>query len=978
MNAKRSISMVSLIIAVCLCFSVFTACGILTDESTEAKTGEQTTTASVESTKDNGDGSIVETTVTGSENVTSESNVETEESAIASDANTEEGIATEEPTVEESTIQTTETHTGDTNETSQTEGSTDESAVLTTETDSETLGETASDTVSDTESETAIEETNEPVVKELLTFSEIEPGSYTLISVDWSATGIVDIPAEYNGLPVTAIGDYAFRGCYLIEGITIPDSITSIGHEAFINCSSLKSIVVPSSVQSIGFGAFTGCSSLESMVLPFVGSGNESGQSLERLFGYIFGSGSYQDMATIVPATLKEVEITGNMNIGIYAFRGCAYIESIILSGSIEIIDESAFYDCASINNLVLPESLTEIKIQAFYGCSSLSEVKIPDRVTTIGRYAFYKCASLLRVVIGANVQTIDREAFFACTKLVEVLNLSPYVNISAGGDDNGYVGYYAKHVYTSADEESKVAFVGDYGFFFDDADGQYYLLLYSGSSDKLTLPENVNGCEYNIYKSAFENNAKITHVDIPATVKSVGGWAFYNCSELGSVVLNEGLEHLGYAAFASCPKLTGVRIPSSIVNFEDDVFNSCDLMELNVFDNACYLGNELEPYMVLIRAVNTDITSCTIDPTTRYIGSNAFSGCANLKEIVIPDSVSVVGRYAFGSCSSLESVTVGSGVKAFGLQAFNNCYSIERVYVDDLSHWLEISFNQMEANPIRNIGEFYVNGQLVTKLIIPEGITKINPYAFIGYMGLVSVTIPEGVAEIGEEAFVGCVKLVEVYDLAGLGVCAGSEEYGSLAYNAIDVFTSTDAVSGITIGDDGFVAYVSGGSRYLLGYVGTLQEIVLPELIDGGTYEIYHDAFAYRGGIVSVVINNGAIRIGKEAFEKCHDLESVTINGGVEEICNMAFWGCNNLKSAVLANTVREIKDGAFQSSSLSEITIGMGVGSIGYAAFWNCPELTVVNYVGDEWSWGQISIGDENDTLTNISINYNYQNNQ
>ena len=82
-----------------------------------------------------------------------------------------------------------------------------------------------------------------------------------------SASGVIGIPSAYNGLPVTSIGNDAFRDCYDLTYITIPNSITSIGMSALQNCRSLTSITIPDSVTSVGGYAFNGCHSLVSVTI---------------------------------------------------------------------------------------------------------------------------------------------------------------------------------------------------------------------------------------------------------------------------------------------------------------------------------------------------------------------------------------------------------------------------------------------------------------------------------------------------------------------------------------------------------------------------------------------------------------------------------------------------------------------------------------------------------------------------------------
>ena len=96
--------------------------------------------------------------------------------------------------------------------------------------------------------------------------------NYTVTNQTVTITGytgtknIVDIPSTIDGLPVTSIGDGAFRDSR-ITGVTIPNSVTSIGASAFAYCSGLTSVTIPNSVTNIGVEAFHACSSLTNIMV---------------------------------------------------------------------------------------------------------------------------------------------------------------------------------------------------------------------------------------------------------------------------------------------------------------------------------------------------------------------------------------------------------------------------------------------------------------------------------------------------------------------------------------------------------------------------------------------------------------------------------------------------------------------------------------------------------------------------------------
>ena len=77
-------------------------------------------------------------------------------------------------------------------------------------------------------------------------------------------TATIPETVTYNGTTysVTSIGKSAFKWCFSLTSVTIPNSVTSIGYYAFYGCSSLTSISIPNSVTSIGKSAFKLCSSI--------------------------------------------------------------------------------------------------------------------------------------------------------------------------------------------------------------------------------------------------------------------------------------------------------------------------------------------------------------------------------------------------------------------------------------------------------------------------------------------------------------------------------------------------------------------------------------------------------------------------------------------------------------------------------------------------------------------------------------------
>ncbi len=158
----------------------------------------------------------------------------------------------------------------------------------------------------------------------------------------------------------------------LITQLEIPEKAARITKYAFFGCSSLTNVIIPDNVVFIGAQAFANCNNLTSITLPFIGATKDD--TTNTSLGHIFGASS-SDWNKAVPASLKNVVVTGGTFIGDFAFK-----------------------NCTSLTNITMPISITSIKREAFLGCGSLTSIVIPDSVTSIGENAFSSCSKLTSV----------------------------------------------------------------------------------------------------------------------------------------------------------------------------------------------------------------------------------------------------------------------------------------------------------------------------------------------------------------------------------------------------------------------------------------------------------------------------------------------------------------------------------------------------------------------------------------------------
>lgn len=180
-----------------------------------------------------------------------------------------------------------------------------------------------------------------------------------------------------------------------------------------------------------------------------------------------------------------------------------------------------------------------------------------------------------------------------------------------------------------------------------------------------------------------------------------------------------------------------------------------------------------------------SSLTSIVIPGSVTMICERAFFSCSSLTSISIPDGVTSIGRYAFDYCSSLTSITIPGSVTSIDDWAFANCSSLNAVYISDLAAWCNIDFG-VDCNPLTYAKSLYINGELTTDIVIPDGVTRLSGSIFEGFTGLTSVVIPgsvkywewrpfkdctnltcvtieNGVTRIGDSAFWGCSSLPSV-----------------------------------------------------------------------------------------------------------------------------------------------------------------------------------------------------------------------
>lgn len=209
--------------------------------------------------------------------------------------------------------------------------------------------------------------------------------------------------------------------------------------------------------------------------------------------------------------------------------------------------------------------------------------------------------------------------------------------------------------------------------------------------------------------RDMFGKCTELKKVTLKNGVRSIGEDAFRDCSSLESVIFeNTVLEKISDGAFWGCSALSSIALPDSVTEIERNAF------------------------------FETGLRNIQLPEKLTLIGAYAFCNCKNLEQVQLPSQLKELGNGAFGSCENLAQIQLPSQLNKLGGDAFRDCTSLDKIDIP-------AGLKQIESATFCNTG--------LTSVTLHEGLTKIEDWAFHDCLKLKKIRIPKSVTDIGELA---------------------------------------------------------------------------------------------------------------------------------------------------------------------------------------------------------------------------------
>ena len=715
--------------------------------------------------------------------------------------------------------------------------------------------------------------------------------------------GALTIPAG-----ITKIGASAFYGM-MISSVTIPEGVTEIGASAFASTKGLASVELPSTVTALGSRVFEGSSiSTAELDGTFTAIPSYAFSLCENLNSITWQDGvtDIGDYAFQNANKLKEIDLTGIVNIGNYAFnpdsnRPSNGVYKATFSEGLKTIGDFAFADSPLMGDqgtVTLPSTVTAIGQQAFKGCKNIAKINIPGGVEVISSGAFRECSALVEVTIGEGVKTISSAAFMLCSNLDSITIPASVTSI-------------ADSALSSCD------------------------IVYVNCAPTATIGRNVIGI--NAVIVVAENQ-------VEAFRESWTSYANSICTE-DMIVADLFIVEDGAIVKFLDNTATSVEIPAGVTSIPTGIFTnrvktitvSAENTALKAVDNVVYSadGKTLVYYLAgkedteftipegvesIVGITNSFLDVLTVSADVTNISANAFSGSTGLQEVnILSETPATIGENAFPASARIN-------VPAGTADAYKSAWS---AYAETI----------FETGVVEKF--VVVNGVLTeyngtdAEVVLPDNVTSIAANVFRNHPEITKITLPAGLTTIPDYSFYESTSLTHV--VFNSTNFADRSQAGRRPTEAQQLFPN---MTTLEIGAD-----VTRIPRGMFAFT-ALTSVVIPATVT--TIDQY--AFYNCESLTSVTLNEGLTTLGNGAFQNCAIGGTLTIPSTLTSFGANAFAANMQNQISLVYNvpdlqiSTMSVTTGLFATANVTSVQFGANVVAIPAMMFTGNTTLTAI----------------------------------
>lgn len=228
-----------------------------------------------------------------------------------------------------------------------------------------------------------------------------------------------------------------------------------------------------------------------------------------------------------------------------------------------------------------------------------------------------------------------------------------------------------------------------------------------TGVAGAVSIPETLGTYTVtSIGVDAFAEQATMTSVSVPKTVRTIGTGAFENCSGLKTVNISAGLTDIAERSFKGCAELTSLNLPATVVSVGTSAFEDCSsLKNITLSSGLKTIGNYAFRRCRAIEAVNlpnsvtslgegayeecTGLKTLNLSPGITELKDFTFYRCSLLYPLNLTENIVSIGRYTFSECTALSSVTIPKSVQTIGASAFENCQYLAVAIIPNTTQYI-------------------------------------------------------------------------------------------------------------------------------------------------------------------------------------------------------------------------------------------------------------------------------------------------